>query len=42
VLRSLTYIGWLADRPEIPGAIERLSRYVAESLEMARKLKAAA
>lgn len=38
VLRSLTYIGWLAERPEIPNAAERLSRYVAESLEMARKL----
>lgn len=42
VLRSLTYIGWLAERPEIPGAAERLSRYVNESLEMARKLNAAA
>lgn len=42
VLRSLTYIGWLAERPEIPGATERLSRYVNESLEMARKLKTAA
>ncbi|NLR97730.1 phosphotransferase [Rhizobium sp. P38BS-XIX] len=42
VLRSLTYIGWLAERPEIPGAAERLSRYVDESLEMARKLNAAA
>lgn len=42
VLRSLTYIGWLAERPEIPGAPERLSRYVNESLEMAKKLKAAA
>ncbi|ACI57695.1 Ser/Thr protein kinase RdoA (MazF antagonist) [Rhizobium sp. BK619] len=38
VLRSLTYIGWLAERPEIPNAAERLSRYVAESLELARKL----
>ncbi|MBX4926416.1 phosphotransferase enzyme family protein [Rhizobium binae] len=42
VLRSLTYIGWLAERPEIPGAAERLSRYVAESLELARKLDAGA
>ena len=41
-LRSLTYIGWLAERPEIPGATERLSRYIAESLELARKLKTAA
>lgn len=42
VLRSLTYIGWLAERPEIPGAARRLSRYVAESLELARKLDAGA
>ncbi|TXI07969.1 MAG: homoserine kinase [Rhizobium sp.] len=42
VLRSLTYIGWLAERPEIPDSAERLSRYVNESLEMARKLDAAA
>lgn len=42
VLRSLTYIGWLAERPEIPGAAKRLSRYVAESLELARKLATAA
>ncbi|MBB5577284.1 MULTISPECIES: homoserine kinase [Rhizobium] len=38
VLRSLTYIGWLAERPETPDAPARLSRYIAESLEMARKL----
>ncbi|WFU11709.1 homoserine kinase (plasmid) [Rhizobium sp. CB3090] len=42
VLRNLTYIGWLAERAEIPGAAERLSHYVAESLEMARKLNKAA
>ncbi|TWB12477.1 Ser/Thr protein kinase RdoA (MazF antagonist) [Rhizobium sp. ERR 1071] len=42
VLRSLTYIGWLAGRPEIPGSVERLSRYVNESMEMARKLNIAA
>ncbi len=42
VLRSLTYIGWLAERPEIPDAAERLTRYADESLEMARKLNAAA
>jgi len=38
VLRSLTYIGWLAERPEIPNSGPRLARYVNESLEMARKL----
>ena len=38
VLRNLTYIGWLAERPEIPDNVERLSRYVHESLEMARQL----
>ncbi|AGB74573.1 MULTISPECIES: homoserine kinase [Rhizobium] len=42
LLRSLTYIGWLAERPEIPDSAERLSRYVDESLDMARMLKAAA
>lgn len=42
VLRSLTYIGWLAERPEIPDAAARLTRYVNESLEMARKLNSAA
>lgn len=42
VLRNLTYIGWLAERPETPDAAARLSRYINESLEMARKLKAAA
>ncbi|MBB4237970.1 phosphotransferase [Rhizobium esperanzae] len=42
VLRSLTYIGWLAERPEIPSAGERLSRYAAESLELARKLDGSA
>jgi Ser/Thr protein kinase RdoA (MazF antagonist) len=42
LLRSLTYIGWLAERPELPDAAERLSRYVNESLEMARKLNTAA
>lgn len=42
VLRNLTYIGWLAERPEIPDNVERLSRYVHESLEMARQLDFAA
>ena len=42
LLRNLTYIGWLAERPELPDAAERLSRYVNESLEMARKLNIAA
>jgi Ser/Thr protein kinase RdoA (MazF antagonist) len=42
VLRNLTYIGWLAERPEIPDCVERLSRYVNESLEMARELDIAA
>ncbi|WP_448956697.1 phosphotransferase [Labrys neptuniae] len=38
-LRSLTYIGWLAQRPEVPDAAERLSRYVAESLEISAALQ---
>lgn len=38
VLRSLTYIGWIADRPEAPNARDRLARYVAESLSLVRSL----
>lgn len=34
LLRSLTYIGWIGDRPDLPDAEERLARYVAD----ARKL----
>ncbi len=34
-LRSLTYIGWIALRPEMPGAKERLARYLGEALELA-------
>ncbi|MBN9257841.1 MULTISPECIES: phosphotransferase [unclassified Mesorhizobium] len=38
VLRSLTYIGWNSERPEMPGAAERLARTVEESLELAGRL----
>lgn len=34
-LRSLTYISWIALRPEMPGARERLARYLGEALELA-------
>ena len=35
VLRNLTYIGWFAARPELPGAAGRVSRFADESLAMA-------
>lgn len=38
VLRSLTYIGWIAERPEIPDAAPRLSRFVDEALSLAGEL----
>lgn len=38
VLRSLTYIGWLAARPESADAGPRMQRYVAESLALAEAL----
>ncbi|MEI2297083.1 homoserine kinase [Ensifer sp. MJa1] len=38
VLRSLTYIGWFAARPELPGARERVLRYADEALALAREL----
>ncbi|QEN85373.1 homoserine kinase [Labrys sp. KNU-23] len=38
-LRSLTYIGWLAQRPETPNAAGRLSRYLKESLQLADALQ---
>ncbi|HEV7321244.1 MAG TPA: phosphotransferase [Ensifer sp.] len=38
VLRSLTYIGWFAARPELPGAGERVLRYADETLALAAEL----
>jgi Ser/Thr protein kinase RdoA (MazF antagonist) len=35
LLRSLTYIGWIGDRPATPDAGERMARYVKEALELA-------
>ncbi|OHV79713.1 phosphotransferase enzyme family protein [Ensifer sp. LCM 4579] len=35
LIRSLTYIGWVGNRPETPNADERLTRYVKEALELA-------
>lgn len=35
-LRSLTYIGWLAERPEMPDVQARLKRYLAGSLQLAK------
>ncbi len=35
LLRSLTYIGWIGERPATPDAAERLQRYVADALTLA-------
>jgi len=35
MLRHLTYIGWFAERPELPGATLRITRFADESLAMA-------
>lgn len=35
MLRSLTYIGWIAQRPEIPDAQRRLSKFVDEAFALA-------
>lgn len=37
-LRSLTYVGWFAARPELPGAEARLRRYADETLLLAQAL----
>lgn len=34
-LRSLTYIGWIASRTEMPGAEVRLARYYRDTMELA-------
>ncbi|WP_454817807.1 phosphotransferase enzyme family protein [Labrys neptuniae] len=39
LLRSLTYIGWLAQRPETPDDAERLSRYLKESFQLAETVQ---
>ncbi|OWV98045.1 phosphotransferase [Rhizobium sp. R693] len=38
LLRSLTYIGWVGDRPTTPDAEQRMARYVTEALELAAPL----
>ncbi|MEJ6849758.1 phosphotransferase [Sinorhizobium fredii] len=35
LIRSLTYIGWICERPATPDAEKRLARYVKEALELA-------
>jgi Ser/Thr protein kinase RdoA (MazF antagonist) len=35
VLRSLTYIGWIAQRPDVPHAGRRMRRFAEEALELA-------
>ncbi|WHO76723.1 phosphotransferase enzyme family protein [Rhizobium sp. BT03] len=39
LLRSLTYIGWVGDRLDMPNAEERLSRYVREAMELAAAIR---
>ena len=38
LLRSLTYIGWVGERPELPDAADRLARYVSDGRELATAL----
>ncbi len=38
LLRSLTYIGWVGNRPDTLYAEQRLARYVKEALELAGPL----
>jgi Ser/Thr protein kinase RdoA (MazF antagonist) len=35
LLRSLTYIGWAGERPELPDATDRMARYIREARELA-------
>ncbi|MGO4833282.1 phosphotransferase, partial [Rhizobiaceae sp. 2RAB30] len=37
VLRSLTYIGWMAQRPEVPHAESRMQRFADEALALAAR-----
>lgn len=39
LLRALTYIGWVGDRPDLPDAAERMARYVADVRELAALLE---
>ncbi|TPN81078.1 homoserine kinase [Mesorhizobium sp. CU2] len=36
LMRYLSYVSWISDRPEIPGAVARLQRYLASSFRQAR------
>ncbi|MGX1260827.1 Ser/Thr protein kinase RdoA (MazF antagonist) [Sinorhizobium fredii] len=38
LLRSLTYVGWIGERPGTSDAQERLARYVKEALELAEPI----
>jgi Ser/Thr protein kinase RdoA (MazF antagonist) len=35
LLRSLTYIGWAGERPELPDAADRMARYVRDARQLA-------
>jgi Ser/Thr protein kinase RdoA (MazF antagonist) len=39
LLRGLTYIGWVGDRPDLPDAGERMARYIADVRELAGMLE---
>lgn len=39
LLRSLTYIGWAGERPELPDAEDRMRRYIADARGLAEGLK---
>jgi len=38
LLRGLTYIGWVGERPELPDAADRMARYVSDARELAAAL----
>jgi Ser/Thr protein kinase RdoA (MazF antagonist) len=40
LLRGLTYIGWVGERPDLPDAAKRMARYVADVRELAAALLA--
>ena len=40
LLRALTYIGWAAERPDLPDNAERLQRYVADARSLAADMPA--
>jgi Ser/Thr protein kinase RdoA (MazF antagonist) len=39
LLRSLTYIGWVSARPEMPAAADRLQRFLADARQLTLELE---